>query len=110
MSDVGPVEFAKAMADLTRQKIMRACCCQWVSVGDLATQTKVSQPTVSHHLAILREADLVNVRHEGKQSFYTLNQNRVVACCGQIMLVFAPEIKGPAAVEAALATAQEALS
>ncbi len=105
MSDVGPVEFAKAMADKKRQEIMRACCCQWVSVGDLAAQTKVTQPTVSHHLAILREADLVNVRHEGKQSFYTLNQNRVVACCPQIMLVFAPEVTAATA-----ATIQEALS
>jgi ArsR family transcriptional regulator len=107
MSNLNSVVFAKAMADKKRQEIMRACCCQWVSVGDLAAQTKVSQPTVSHHLAILREADLVDVRHEGKQSFYTLNQSRVVACCGQIMMVFAPE----AAAEAvASATLQEALS
>ena len=103
MSNLGPVEFAKAMADKTRQDIMRACCCRWVSVGELAAQTKVSQPTVSHHLAILREADLVAVRHEGKQSFYTLNQNRVVACCGQIMMVFAPEAE-------ATVTLQESLS
>ena len=101
MSNVGPVEFAKAMADGTRQKIMRACCCQWVSVGDFATQIGISQPTVSHHLAILREADLVNVRHQGKQSFYTLNQSRVMACCGQIMLVFAPELAAPASVAVA---------
>ena len=107
MSDPNSVEFAKAMADKTRQQIMRACCCRWVSVGDLVTQIGVSQPTVSHHLAILRDASLVNVRHEGKQSFYTLNQGRVVACCGQIMMVFAPE-----AVASAEATAmiQEALS
>jgi ArsR family transcriptional regulator len=97
MSNIGPVEFAKAMADKTRQDIMRACCCQWVSVGDLAVQSGVTQPTVSHHLAILREAGLVNVRHQGKQSFYTLNQSRVMACCGQIMLVFAPELAAPAA-------------
>ena len=97
MSIVGPVEFAKAIADKTRQEIMRACCCQWVSVGELASQIKMSQPTVSHHLAILREADLVAVRHEGKQSFYTLNQSRVVACCGQIMTVFAPELTALAA-------------
>src|SRR5260221_6053656 len=114
MSDVGPVEFAKAMADETRQQIMRACCCQWVAVGDLAVQIERSQPTVSHHLAILREADLVHVRHEGKQSFYTLNQNRVMACCGQIMLVFAPELTAASAVTAntgaAPLTVQEAVS
>jgi ArsR family transcriptional regulator len=93
MSDQGPVVFAKAIADETRQKIMRACCCCWVAVGDLAEQTGVSQPTVSHHLAILREAGLVEARPEGKQTFYTLNQGRVVYCCGQLMTAFAPEQK-----------------
>ncbi len=102
-TNVGPVEFAKAMADQTRQEIMRACCCRWVSVGDLATEIGVTQPTVSHHLAILRAAELVDVRHEGKQSFYTLNQKRVVACCGQIMLVFAPESEATVALQETLA-------
>ena len=91
-----PVEFAKAMADETRQKIMSCCCCAWRSVGELVEEIGVSQPTVSHHLAILREAGLVDVRHEGKQTFYTLNQGRVVSCCGQIMAVFAPEEKATA--------------
>ena|SRR5829696_1056088 len=93
MSTQEPVIFAKAIADETRQKIMRACCCCWVSVGELVQQIGVSQPTVSHHLAVLREADLVQARHEGKQTFYTLDQNRVAYCCGQLMTVFAPEQK-----------------
>lgn len=86
-----PVAFAKAIADDTRQKIMALCCCRWCSVAEIVDQLDVSQPTVSHHLSILREAGLVDVRPEGKQTFYTLNQSRVVACCGQIMAVFAPE-------------------
>ena len=93
MSKTSPVDFAKALADETRQKIMRLCCCEWLSVNDIVAQTNVAQPTVSHHLAILREAGLVNVREEGRQTFYTLNQDRVVACCGQLMVTFAPEQK-----------------
>jgi ArsR family transcriptional regulator len=85
------VEFAKALADETRQKIMKLCCCEWISVAELVEQLDVTQPTVSHHLAILRECGLVNVRHEGKQTFYSLNQQRVIACCGQLMVKFAPE-------------------
>ena len=88
---VDPVLFAKAIADETRQKIMSECCCCWISVGDLAHKMKVTQPTVSHHLAILREAGLVNVREEGKQTFYSLNQEHIVICCGQLMIKFAPE-------------------
>jgi ArsR family transcriptional regulator len=86
-----PVLFAKAIADETRQKIMSECCCCWLSVGEIVEKMEVSQPTVSHHLAILRDAGLVNIREEGKQTFYTLNQERVAVCCGQIMLKFAPE-------------------
>ncbi len=87
-----PVAFAKALADGTRQKIMDLCCCQWLSVSEIVDSVGVSQPTVSHHLAILREAGLVKTRHEGKHTFYTLNQEVVVACCGQIMQVFAPDL------------------
>ena len=86
-----PVLFAKALADETRQKIMNLVCCQWLSVSEVVEQLDVSQPTVSHHLAILREAGLVNVREEGKQTFYSLNQERVAFCCGQLMINFAPE-------------------
>ena len=86
-----PVLFAKAIADETRQKTMSECCCGWISVGDLTAKLEVSQPTVSHHLAILRDAGLVNIREEGKQTFYSLNQENMVICCGQLMIKFAPE-------------------
>jgi DNA-binding transcriptional ArsR family regulator len=96
MSKLNPVDFAKAIADETRQRIMKVCCCQWCSVSEIVEQLEVSQPTVSHHLAILRQAGLVSARHEGKQTFYTLDQSRVVECCGQLMVVFAPEEKATA--------------
>jgi len=92
MTKTDIVLFAKALADDTRQKIMKLCCCEWISVNEIVEQLGgVSQPTVSHHLAILRESGLVDVRHEGKQTFYSLNQERVAFCCGQLMVNFAPE-------------------
>jgi len=98
MAKLLPVTFAKALADETRQKIMKLCCCKWLSVTEIVEQLDVAQPTVSHHLAILRDAGLVNVRPEGKQTFYTLNQERVVTCCGQVMQVFAPEEEATKAI------------
>lgn len=88
---VDPVLFAKAIADETRQKIMSECCCCWLSVNEIVEKVGFSQPTISHHLAILRDAGLVNIREEGKQTFYSLNQEKIVACCGQLMIKFAPE-------------------
>ena len=86
-----PVLFAKAIADETRQKIMSACCCCWLSVNEIVEKVGFTQPTISHHLAILREAGLVNAREEGKQTFYSLNQENIALCCGQLMIKFAPE-------------------
>lgn len=91
MTNRDPVLFAKALADETRQKIMKLCCCEWISVRDIVEQLSVTQPTVSHHLAILREAGLVDAREDGKLTFYRLNQAQISSCCGGLMVKFAPE-------------------
>lgn len=90
---VDSVAFAKIMADPTRQQIMESCCCEWLSVNQIVDAVKVSQPTVSHHLSVLREAGLVEAKDQGKHTFYTLNQEQVAHCCGQLITVFAPETK-----------------
>ncbi len=90
MTKTDAVIFAKALADDTRQKIMRMTCCKWLSVNEIVEQINVSQPTVSHHLAILRDAGLIQVREEGKQTFYQLDQHKIAACCGNLMVKFAP--------------------
>jgi ArsR family transcriptional regulator len=71
-----PVLFAKAIADETRQKI---------------EQLNVTQPTVSHHLALLRAAGLVNFKEDGKQTYYQLNRDLVTVCCDQIIAKFSTE-------------------
>jgi len=93
MKTFDPVLFAKAISDDTRQKIMSVCCCCELSVNEIVEKVGFSQPTISHHLAILRDAGLVSIREEGKQTFYTLNQENIVMCCGQLMIKFAPEEK-----------------
>lgn len=90
-TQIDSVEFAKALADATRQKIMRLCCCQWLNVGEIVAALEVSQPTVSHHLSILRSAGLVDVRREGKQVFYTLNQDKMAEACCALADDFAPD-------------------
>ncbi|GAB4476601.1 MAG: hypothetical protein Kow0088_14570 [Anaerolineales bacterium] len=85
--------FSKALADQTRQKIMRMICCQWLSVNEITTKLGLTQPTISHHLAILKEAGLVLTRQEGKFTYYTLDQEHVVSCCGRLMVDFAPRIE-----------------
>ena len=91
--NVDQVTFAKALADETRQEIMKHLCCVWLSVNDVVDKLggKVNQPTVSHHLKKLEDADLVIVRQEGRQRFYTLNQAQLTVCCNVLVRSFAPD-------------------
>ena len=88
---VNTVEFAKAIADETRQKIMAICCCELLSVNDIVAKINVAQPTVSHHLKILKTAGLVRSERRGKQVLYTLQQERMAEGCCQVAEIFAPE-------------------
>jgi len=44
-----------------------------ISVGDLVEQMKLSQPTVSKHLKVLRDHGLVSVREDGQHRYYKLD-------------------------------------
>ncbi|RPI87119.1 MAG: ArsR family transcriptional regulator [Chloroflexi bacterium] len=97
-----PLNFAKAIADETRQKIMEQLCCRWLNVTEIVeTIGNVTQPTISHHLAVLRDAGLVDAREEGKHTYYTLNQDSIAVCCGRLIQVFAPETELAKAVDEA---------
>jgi DNA-binding transcriptional ArsR family regulator len=88
-----PVAFGKALADETRQRIMSLLCCRELCVSDLVAKMRsVSQPTVSHHLQILKTAGLVDTRRDGKQVYYSLRQEAIANCCLVIAREYAPEI------------------
>ena len=93
MSDekIDTVEFAKALADDTRQKIMSLCCCKQLSVSEIVDALEVAQPTVSHHLKILKNAGLVTSQRRGKEILYTLNQRRLASACCVVAVNFAPD-------------------
>ncbi len=82
------VEFCKALADDTRQRILVMLTDQEMCVGDIVAAFGISQPTVSHHLSILKQFRLVTSRKEGKQVFYAVNHDNVVECCGRLMAKF----------------------
>ena len=82
------VEFCKALADDTRQRILTMLLEGEKCVGDIVAEFDMSQPTISHHLGVLKQFNLVTSRKEGKQVFYTINHNNVVECCGQLMAKF----------------------
>ena len=83
------VEFCKTLGDETRQRILRILADEGEkNVGDIVDAFDVSQPTISHHLNVLKRFGLVARRKEGKQVFYALNRDRVTECCGRLIAMF----------------------
>lgn len=85
------VAFCKALGDETRQRILEILQSEGEKcVSDLVDVFNVSQPTISHHLNFLRQANLVTSRREGKQIYYKANQDNIVECCGILFTKFVP--------------------
>jgi DNA-binding transcriptional ArsR family regulator len=81
-------DFAKAMADQTRQCILTLLQAGELSVSELNEHFTTTQPTLSHHLAVLRHANLVTARREGRQIFYRANPACVSECCIEMLRRF----------------------
>lgn len=82
------VDFCKAMADETRQQILELLLDREMCVSDIVAAFGLSQPTISHHLNVLRQFDLVTSRKEGKQVVYAINHDNVTQCCGRLVSRF----------------------
>ena len=63
----------RALADPTRREILTLLRAGPLTAGQIAEKFPVSAAAVSRHLSVLKEADLVRDRREGKYIYYELN-------------------------------------
>ena len=61
------------IAEATRRDILVSLREGDKAVGELVQELEASQPTISKHLKVLREADLVSMRAQGQKRYYALN-------------------------------------
>ncbi|MFE4081176.1 ArsR/SmtB family transcription factor [Paenarthrobacter sp. YIM B13468] len=61
------------IAEATRRDILVSLRSGDKAVGELVEELAASQPTISKHLKVLREADLVSMRAQGQKRYYALN-------------------------------------
>lgn len=69
------VKFFKALGDPTRVGILKLLDDRALTVSEIVSNFNLSQPTISRHLAVLREAELVMDRRQGQNVFYSLNDD-----------------------------------
>ena len=74
---VESAELFKVLGDPTRLKIVSSLLLEELCVCDVAAVMGMSQPAVSHHLKVLKAARLVKYRRDGKQIYYSLDDEHV---------------------------------
>jgi DNA-binding transcriptional ArsR family regulator len=84
----------KAIADPGRREILRLLRQGEMTAGDLAAHFDMSKPTMSHHFAVLAEADLITRRRDGQTIWYGLNTTVLQDVLAWMMDLTGPETKG----------------
>ena len=70
---MGLQQTMKALADPIRREIMNMLKGGRMSAGEITERFPVTAASISRHLSVLREADLIRDKREGKYIFYELN-------------------------------------
>lgn len=83
----------KALADANRREILRILRRGPLAAGDLADKFELSKATLSHHLKLLREADLVRCESRAQQRVYSLNTTVFEDVATLLMDILGPEPK-----------------
>ena len=76
-------ETFKLLVDPTRIKILTILSNDEMCVCDIAATLQMGQSAISHQLRLLRSARLVKFRREGKEAWYSLDDNHVVVLLNQ---------------------------
>jgi len=66
-------EMYSALSDPTRHKILELLKKRDLSAGQIGKHFAITAPSLSHHLGILKQADLIASRREGQEIIYSLN-------------------------------------
>lgn len=75
----------KALSDPTRRQILEMLKKSDLSVNEIAAHFNISQPSISRHLSILKNADLVSDKRQGQRIIYSLNTSVFESLVGWFM-------------------------
>lgn len=67
------------LSDATRLRIINLLASGEMFVAEMGAELEMTQPAVSHHLALLRVAGLIESRRDGKRNYYRLRPERLRA-------------------------------
>ncbi len=77
----------KALNDPTRRKILEFLREKEMTAGEIADRFPFSKPTISHHLDLLKQADLILPEKNGQFIIYSLNTTVLDECFAWLMKI-----------------------
>ncbi|MEJ7764673.1 MAG: metalloregulator ArsR/SmtB family transcription factor [Acidimicrobiales bacterium] len=81
----------RALADPTRRQILQDLRAGELAAGVIASGFRISGPSISRHLSILKAAGLVTERRDGNRILYSLVEDRLANCVGGFLSAVCPE-------------------
>jgi len=72
-------ELFRAFSDTSRVRLLSALVNQELNVGTLASLVGITESAVSHHLRGLRQMHLVQARRDGKEVYYRIDDEHIIA-------------------------------
>jgi ArsR family transcriptional regulator, arsenate/arsenite/antimonite-responsive transcriptional repressor len=81
----------RALADPTRREVLRLLRNREMTAGELAERFDMTKPTMSHHFALLKEANLISSRRQGQTIWYGLNTTVLQDVVGWVMDLIKPD-------------------
>ena len=79
----------KALSDPIRREILEMLKNGRMSAGDISAKFEVTDASISRHLSVLKEADLIRDKREGKFIFYEINTSVL-----EDIIIFVTDLKG----------------
>ena len=86
---MGMQETMRALADPTRREILNLLKGGRLSAGEITEHFPMTAAAVSRHLSVLKEADLIRDKREGKYIYYDMNASVL-----EEILLFVSDLKG----------------
>lgn len=88
---IDTAKILKAISDPKRLRIVDMLSCGELCGCEILEAFHITQPTLSHDMRVLIEADIVNDRREGKNIFYSLNEKRLIAFKDTLQAITTPK-------------------
>jgi len=79
------IEVIKALSDETRVEILNLLRNGEMNVNEIADNCRVSRPTISHHLQIMKRAGVLSSIKDGKEVYYSINMHKLSSFAQEIL-------------------------